>query len=200
MSIFLIIINNHILQLARKKDQVISNLLFFFIFISIYLILSANLPAREGYLIIFIWLSLLSSLIFVDFLKDDFRDGSIEQMITNLPSLEIYIAAKIIGNWLIYCLPKLIILSLLNFIKISDFLIISLATLSISFICSFAASFSSSGNSSLVAIIALPLTIPILLLASGNFPSRLPIIIALLIFLAPILTFASAKIVKIISD
>lgn len=200
MSVFLVVIYNHILQLARNKDQVISNLLFFFIFISIYLILSTNFPAKEEYLIIFIWLSLLSSLIFVDFLKDDFRDGTIEQIITNLPSLEIYIFSKVIGNWLIYCLPKLITLALFNLIRVDDLLLISLATLSISFICSFAASFATSGNSSLVAIIALPLTIPIIMLTSGSFSTQLPIAIALVVFLTPILTFASATIVRIVCD
>src|SRR5690606_21973920 len=96
-----------------------------------------------------------------DFLKEDYEDGVLEQMLIKFSNFEIFILAKIISNWLIFCLPILMmifIFSLLfgietHFVK-KLFLLLSIASLAIIFITSFSGCLNLlSGKTSLIAII-----------------------------------------------
>jgi heme exporter protein B len=76
--------------------------------------------ASSAYSITIIWFALLSSLIFsfAEFLKKDFEDGTVEQLLISCPNFEIVVLAKILAGWLVYCLP--IVISAAIFLQLSE--------------------------------------------------------------------------------
>ncbi len=221
MIVFLIILKQELLLSFLNLGKILANFLFFLISVTIFFLLAQNLENKEFtrfYSITIIWFSLIFSLIFssIDFLKKDFEDGSIEQMLIYCKNFEVFTFAKMFANWLIYCLPILALLPIvalagnLEWNFIFDFLILAfLSSLAINFICTFCGSLSIGENSaSLIGLIALPLIIPIFLIAySGldreggeNFCISCKILSGFVILSGAIASFATAKIVKIITE
>jgi heme exporter protein CcmB len=209
------IIFKHELQISfHHLGRILANFLFFLISVAIFFLLAQNLENQGSilfYKITIIWFSLLSCLIFssAEFLKKDFDDGTIEQILNSCDNFEVFTLAKMLSNWLVSCLP---IFASIPFILansnlgIGNFLIIFfLSSLAINFICSFCGSLSILGNSApIIAMIALPLIIPVLLISySGivyDFSSNLKILLGFCIFSGAISTLATAKIVKIAAE
>ncbi|MBM5781992.1 MAG: hypothetical protein FJ368_01045 [Pelagibacterales bacterium] len=218
MPIFFTIITYEILLNFRNLGKILANFLFFIISFSLcFLIAQNNETNNNFYHLSLIWISLIFCLVFssVEFLKKDFDDGSIEQLIISLENFEVFILAKMLGNWISSALPIIVITPLLgkiinlNQTEINQFLIlIILASLIVNFICTFCGSLSVLGNSApMIAVIAMPLIIPILLIAfsgnlnsSENFQSSLRILIGLVVFIGSISVFATSKIVKIAAE
>lgn len=200
MQVFWIIFQHELLLSLRQLSKVLANFLFFLIFLTTFFLISSNQANINISTII--WLSLLSCLIFssAEFLKKDFEDGTIEQVIISCENFEVFILAKIFSNWFSYCFPILMVVFFMN-VKTEFLIIILLASITINFICCFCGSLSILGNSApMIATIALPLIIPILLVAQGDFSASIKIILGLGIFLGAILTLATAKIVKIAAE
>ena len=117
-----------------------------------------------------------------------------------------------VANWAVCSLPILIsifplsVLIGLNQGLTTNLLIAAfLATLAINFICTFCGSLSILGNSApIIGVIALPLIIPILLLAVGGLDNEasvgFEILAGLVVFIGSISVFATAKIVKIAAE
>ena len=213
MAVFFIVLLQEIRISFKKSSKILANSLFFAIFTSIFFILSQKSQENsQFYLMITIWLILVSCLVFssIDFLKNDFDDGTIEQSILAIDNFENFILAKMLANWINYALPVIILAIFVlpeseNFSIKQSFLILTLATIIINFICCLAGSLSSLGNSSpLISIIALPLLIPVILVANSaltyDFDAGFKILSGLLLLIAPISIFASAKIIKISSE
>ena len=182
MSIFLIILKQEFTLAGTNLAKIFQNFLFFFISFAVFFLISQNQQSQilSPYLTIdAILFCLIFSLIFSnsDFLFEDFSDGTLEQIIISQPNLEIFVLAKILGNWLIFSLPILISIPLisigigLNQNFITDFFILTtLASLTINFICAFCGSLSIAQNKApMIAVLALPLIIPVLLIACGSF-------------------------------
>lgn len=207
------------LKLAFSNlGQIFNQLVFFFIAITIFAISFKNsaLENQSNSQISVIWFCLIFSVIIgiSNFLKEDFLDGSLEQILINHPNLEIIILAKIIANWLIYSLPLIIFLPLAALILKIDLLsiqsLIALAlivTLLVNLISCFCASLtlSCNKNESLLTILILPLIIPVVIFANSAFINTDPtkffnslfFLVLILIFLAPILIFLTSFAVKI---
>ncbi len=217
MQVFLIIFHHELLLSSRHLGKIFANFLFFLISVAIFLLLSQNQDNQGStafYSITVIWFSLLSCLIFsaAEFLKKDFDDGTIEQILTSCDNFEIFVLAKMLANWLICALPILIstlpisaLIGLDHEMSVNFLILIFLATISINFICTFCGSLSVLGNSApMIAVIALPLIIPILLLAysglSFDTSANFKILSGLCIFIGSISVFATAKIVKIAAE
>jgi heme exporter protein B len=217
MQTFWIIFHHELLLSSRHLGKIFANFLFFLISVAIFLLLSQNQDNQGStafYSITVIWFSLLSCLIFsaAEFLKKDFDDGTIEQILTSCDNFEIFVLAKMLANWLICALPILIstfpisaLIGLDQEMSVNFLILIFLATLSINFICTFCGSLSVLGNSApMIAVIALPLIIPILLLAysglSFDTSANFKILAGLCIFIGSISVFATAKIVKIAAE
>jgi heme exporter protein CcmB len=144
-----------------------------------------------------------------NFLNQDFLDGTLEQMVINCENLEIFIIAKILANWLNSSFVSGIFTILIGRIMgyDIDFLwhflaVFFLTSFVINNIYSFSASLGILGvSSSLIAFIALPLIIPAILFGClaifDNFQNNFNILLALNIFLNPLLFFATAMIAKI---
>jgi heme exporter protein B len=217
MQNFLIILRQEILISSRSFGKIFTNFLFFVISVFVFFLISQN-QQNQGftafYNISIIWFSLLSCAIFSanDFLKKDFEDGTIEQIIGSIDNFEIFILAKILANWLVNILPILLIIFPLGALfELSYQLIIKLlvviffASLAINFICTFCGSLAVLENAAaLIAVIAFPLVVPILLIGEGCFAGEdygvLKILIGLTIFIGVISVFAAAKIVRIAAE
>ena len=109
---------------------------------AIFLFLSQkNQENQQFYLNITIWLLIISSCIFSssDFLKNDFQNGVIEQAILAIENFENFIFAKITANWLIFCLPIIILTAfIINHKNNPEMIkILILATIIINSICCF---------------------------------------------------------------
>lgn len=182
----------------RNISLAVNSCLFFIIFFfTAQLIQSGNINKIDNNIIF--WIILISVILSSShqYLKSDYENGVIEQIILACYNFELYIFAKIIANWILFCLPLIIIYHLIN----NDFkfsISAIIASFSINIICCFSAIFSLSNNSSsLIAIIALPLIIPILLIAQ-NYSLSFSIMLPLAVFLFTILSFSATKLIKII--
>ncbi len=216
MQIFWIIFLHDLLLSSRQITKILANFLFFVISVIVFFLLAQNQQNQSSlafYSITIIWFSILSALIFStsEFLKKDFEDGTIEQIINSLNNFEIFILAKMLANWLVNSVP--IILSIIPLGYIADLgtetiysilKSVFLATLIINFICGFCGSLSIANNSApLIGVIAMPLIIPILLLGIGDLGlsnNNLEILAGLAVFIGSITVFATAKIVKIAAE
>ncbi len=194
MQIFFILLGYELKINFRQFSRILASFLFFIIFLSSFYLLTSDQLIPGSIIILF---SLISCIIFssAEFLKKDFESGLSEQMILSCDNFEIFIAAKMLANWLVCSLPILFVVGIIN----PDFLLSALfVSLIINFICCFCGSLSILGNAApMIAALALPLIIPVLLIALGEAGSSLKILGGLCFFLAPILIFATSKIVKI---
>ncbi len=142
--------------------------------------------------------------------QQDFDDGTLEQLYLSGYVFELIILTKIFANWLFNTLPLIIFLPIIALIlKIPENLILDLitvaiiASLIINFLVSFGTSLTLSTNStsSLLIILILPLTIPTIIFANAgltnDFGAAIKLLLGLLIFLIPILTFATSAAIKI---
>lgn len=217
MQVFFIIFCHELLISSRNLGRIFANFLFFLISVAIFLLLAQGQETQGSttfYSITIIWFSLLSVLIFsaTDFLKKDFEDGSIEQILNSCDNFEVFICAKMLANWLVNSLPIIITILPIGYLINLDssqsynlFLLAFLASLVINFICSFCGSLSILGNSApMIAVIALPLIVPVILLACGgfsaDFAASAKILFGMCFFIGAISVFAAAKIVKIAAD
>lgn len=205
---FLNVIKHDTLIALKNPSGIIQSMIFFIIAISIFGITAGIDNSSNSIAIIWVVLSFAILLSANNFQKD-FDDGTFEQLILSGHILEIIILAKIFANWISNSLPLIIILPLIAiFLKlptnlIFDLILISLiASLIINFLVSFgsALTFSSNQTSSLLTILILPLSIPIIIFANSalnsDFSLSIKFLSALLVFLIPILTFATSFAVR----
>ena len=199
--------------------QILNNVIFFIIASSIFAIISAktNILYHLTGQISIIWFCLLFSIIIGinNFLKDDYEDGTLEQILIKPNEFEIFIFAKFISNWLIYCLPLIlftpfiILILKINFdLWLQIMLVATITTLIINSIGCFCASLmlANNKNESLLSILILPLIIPVIIFANSayivkndnNFLDSIIFLSLIFSFLAPILVFASSFAIKII--
>ncbi len=218
---FLTILLQELFYNLKNISKILHNFLFFLISFCIFFFVSLGGQGQVSNLALvnnIIWFCLIFNIIFAnsDFLEDDYKSGVIEQMVIMLPNFELFIASKIISNWVIFCLPIIIALVFLNlliginFDQIKNlFLTTCLASFAINAITALTASFTISENkTSLIAIITLPLIVPILLVAFSSitdlggedFNFALKILASLAFFTFFLASFFGAKIVKIILE
>ena len=104
MEIFKIIFFHELKILFKSIGKAIDNVLYFFIFLAIFQILTQNFEKNlhSQLFVIGTIIALLTSIITInnDFLEKDFRDGSLEQIIIDCQNLEIFVIAKCLANWL----------------------------------------------------------------------------------------------------
>jgi heme exporter protein B len=207
------------LKLAFSNiGQFFNQIIFFFIAVSIFAISFAgsDIDSRLIYQISIIWFCLIFSIIIgiSSFLKEDFIDGSLEQVLVNGYSFEMLILGKIIANWLIYCLPLIIFVPLAAIIlKIEaifwqDLVYLSIfVTLIVNLVGCFCAALTVAcdKNESLLSILILPLIIPVIIFANSafidhaqaNLANSLLFLALIFSFLAPILIFLTSFAVRI---
>ena len=216
MEVFKIIFFYELKILFKFRGRIFANILYFFIFLAIFQILTQNFDQNlhSQFFIIGTIIALLTSIIAVnnDFLEKDFRDGSLEQIIIDCQNLEIFVIAKCLANWLsssfLIALLASIILKISNFEILNFwqfFLVLILNSLSLNFLLALCGSLSMLGGfASMIAVIAIPLALPILIITSAtiseNYELNIKILLALTILIITISSFACAKIIKIANN
>lgn len=216
MEVFKIIFFHELKTHFKFRSRIFANILYFFIFSAIFQILSQNFDqnSHSQLFIINTIIALLTSIIAVnnDFLEKDFRDGSLEQIIIDCQNLEIFVIAKCLANWLsssfFIALLASIILKFSNFEILNFwqfFLVLILNSLSLNFLLALCGSLSMLGGlSSMISIVAIPLSLPILIITSAtiseNYALNIKILLALTILIIAISSFACAKIIKIANN
>ncbi len=225
MTEFLIIFYHQLKILFGNPRNFLNNILFYLCFIVIFFIVLKPLLTVNssgitnnfgfGYLLIpASFFAMLTCLLSTanNFLNEDFLDGTLEQMAINCKNLEIFIFAKMLVNWLNGSFVSGIFATLIGVIIgyeinfLWHFLIVFLLT---SFVISNIYCLSASlailgGSTALIAFIALPLILPAILFGSlaiyDDFYVNLKILLALNIFLNPLIIYASSAIAKIALD
>ena len=216
MEVFKIIFFHELKILFKFRGRIFANILYFFIFLAIFQILTQNFDQNlhSQFFIIGTIIALLTSIIAVnnDFLEKDFRDGSLEQIIIDCQNLEIFVIAKCLANWLsssfLIALLASIILKISNFEILNFwqfFLVLILNSLSLNFLLALCGSLSMLGGfASMIAVIAIPLALPILIITSAtiseNYELNIKILLALTILIIAISSFTCAKIIKIANN
>jgi heme exporter protein CcmB len=211
---FFTIIAFEINNLWFKSQQFIVSLLFFVVFLVIFQFLHQATTVNQQSL--FLLATILSSLLvilgfFQHFCKDDISDGTIEQMLMLFANFEKFVLAKILASWLGVVLPIIVgavflaILQNFNLLNIAKLVaIIAVATLTISFISAMSGVLTNHFQSlGYMAIVALPLILPILLLGylafHNDFWQNYQVLLAISCFISTTTTFATAKIVKLLA-
>lgn len=208
--IFLNLFKQDLKNSYRDISKIIVNLVFFITISSIFLFFmqeSGSLNDQLQTFKVVVWIAIIFTIFYqsVDFLKQDYLDGTIEQMMLICYNFEFYVSSKILTFWLDFCLPIIIAVFLMmlmmgfaiNIIvdNIKTLIPATIAISSISFLCG---CFNiMSRRATLLAILALPLILPIVILAINI---KIQTLVMLSVFIAIITIFSSSKIIKIVSQ
>ena len=214
MNTFISIMHRDMRVILNSGNKVFMPIIYLLLVLTFFSISLAN-STPGGYERIvpqIIWLAcLLVSLINMEALfKEDYEDGTLENIVINSDALEFNVLAKILSYWLFTITPLIIVGFIMNYLLTSDLntslvLLVSLilGTLTISLIGGVAASLTLSikGNNLLLSTIVLPMDVPVLIFGTSsvfnatsgvNYHSELLILLLILILFLIISPFASA--------
>jgi heme exporter protein CcmB len=199
-----------------QPNKFLANLLFFIISLVVFSLFFSELQNQKIIQLKQFWFILIFSSIFglSNFVQDDFNDGNFEQLIAANANLETYLFAKTFIIWLVNFLPILLLIITFSLIKNLENKFIfylsinfTLTSLLLYFVASFCNSIAVLNNSSsLIAVIILPLFIPIILISCAdfndisNFLVSIKILLSLAFFIIPLSIFSSATIIKIANE
>lgn len=207
---FLSVIKHEIKIQLKNIHNLIHALVFLLITTSIFAI-SINVENSQTSIAI-IWICLIFAILLANnsCFQKDFDDGTFEQLFLSGYVFELIIFAKIFANWLASCLSLIVILPIVALtLKVDSSLIFQLltiaaiATLIINFMVAFGSSLTLSANATslILTILILPLLIPIIIFANSAFNNdflvAVKFLLALLVFLIPLLTLATTASVRI---
>ncbi len=163
----------------RNRGELLNPLLFFIIVVSLFPLAITPEASKLSFLapgVIWVAALLATMLSLTSLFRQDYADGSLEQLLLSPHPLPILISAKIAAHWLITGLPLLIIAPLLAQILYMPtvsllplLLGLALGTPILVLIGSIAVALTVSlrNNGVLLALLVLPLTIPVLIFGAG---------------------------------
>ncbi|KOO05223.1 heme exporter protein CcmB [Vibrio nereis] len=173
------IVRRELLIAFRRQADVFNPLWFFIIVITLFPLSigpEPNLLARIAAGIVWV-AALLSALLSLERLfRDDFQDGSLEQMMLMPVPLPIVVISKVIAHWLLTGLPLIVISPLLAVLLSLDFntwlsvvltLLVGTPTLSFIGAIGVALTVGLQKGGVLLSLLVLPLYIPILIFATS---------------------------------
>ncbi|KTD25478.1 heme exporter protein CcmB [Legionella lansingensis] len=204
------------LLLHLRQPRLLLHAALFFLMVTVFFPLT--MPSELSILRIvapgLVWIAMLLAILLssAGLFQQDHEDGVIEQWLISGYPLALIISAKLWVHWLLNITPMLIFCPLLallfNFsLHETMILVISLiaGTPAILFLCGLASAFST-GKGVLMALILLPLTIPIMIFGSGSLtaamqgfaaPGYLAILVAISLLAVCFLPFAIATVIRI---
>lgn len=218
MTAFFYLLSRDLLLAYRHRSQLIQPLLFFIIVVTLFpLAISSDAALLQKIAPGIIWVAaLLATLLGLEHLfHPDFIEGSLEQFILSPYPLSLWVLAKVIAHWLITGLPLIILTPLLGImlhlpeqvvIVLMITLLLGTPTLSLLGAIATALTLGLRQGGVLLALIVLPLYIPVLIFAAGavnNAMMSLPVqgeiallgaLLILSLTLAPLTTAAALKI------
>ncbi|WP_058497381.1 heme exporter protein CcmB [Legionella drozanskii] len=207
------------LLLHIRQPRLLLHSSLFFLMVTIFFPLTMPPDIRILHLVApgLVWIAMLLAMLLtsVGLFQQDYEDGVIEQWLISSYPLSVIVAAKLTVHWLINLLPMLIfcpLLALLFQFTWSELGVLMLSLLvgtpAILFLCGFAAAFSAGMQQKgvLMALVLLPLTIPIMVFGSGSLTAAmqglpalgyLAILLALSLLALGFLPFAIAAVIRI---
>lgn len=215
---FLHVIHRELLIAFRRKADMLNPLWFFIIVITLFpLGVGPNPQLLAQIAPGIIWVAaLLAAVVSLERLfRDDFLDGSLEQLLLMPEPLEVLMLAKIIAHWLLTGLPLLVISPLLAVLLSLDWvtyqavlLTLLLGTPSLTFLGAIGVALTVGLRKGgvLLSLLVLPLFIPVLIfatsaidMASNGFPinGQLAMLGAILVGSATLSPFAVAAALRV---
>ncbi len=164
---------------VRSAGQWLNPLLFFVIVVTLFPLGIGPGPAMLATIAPgVLWVSaLLAMMLSLDALfANDFRDGTLEQMVLSGHPLTVMVLGKVMAHWVISGLPLVLLSPLLGLLMqlpeeayLTLLASLFLGTLSLSFIGAIGAALIVSLNQGgvLLSLLVLPLTVPVLIFGSG---------------------------------
>ncbi|MFT5879608.1 MAG: heme exporter protein B [Moritella sp.] len=178
-SVFIQVIHRELITAFRRKSDILNPLWFFIIVITLFPLgigPEPNLLMRIAPGVIWV-AALLSALLSMERLfRDDFLDGSLEQLMLTSTPLGVIVTAKVVAHWLLTGLPILFIspllavfLSLDSYTFVATFITLLLGTPVLSFVGAIGVALTVGLRKGgvLLSLLILPLFIPVLIFATS---------------------------------
>jgi heme exporter protein B len=192
----------------RQRRVCINSCIFFLMIVTFF---PLTLPPNSNILHTIapglIWIAMLFALFLSAqrLFQQEYDDGVIEQWIVSGYPLSIFILAKLFSHWLIIVIPMLLFCPLfallfnLTYLETSNIILTLITgTPAILTLCALASAFGScvQNNGILMAIIVLPLTLPIIIIGSTQTNATLALLLALSITTVTLLPIAISGIIR----
>jgi heme exporter protein B len=218
MVSFVVFLQRELTLLARQKSDWLNPVLFFIIVLTLF---PLGVGPEPNMLRIMapgiVWIAaLLSVLLAAERLfKDDYRNGVIEQLVASQQALMPFVLAKISGNWLSTGLPLVLLSPLVAllfnmesaaFSAMALTLLLGTPVLSLLSVLGAAITVSADKGGILLALLILPLYIPLLIFASAaieaasigfGYQGQLAILLAIMLFALALVPMAVCSALKI---
>lgn len=222
IKVFLTLLSRDLLLAMRHKTDILTTLFFFIIVISLFP-MSAGIEKHQLQVIApsVIWVAaLLASMLALERLfANDYADGTLEQMLLSPQPMSIIVLAKVTAHWLLTGLPLVLIAPLVGLqyhlpVEVIGVMMLSLLVgtpiLSLLGAIGAALTLGLRGGGVLIALLVLPLYIPILIYGSGavadgflaqnNVQSYLTLLAGLLVLALVLTPWATAAALRIASE
>lgn len=204
------------LLLHLRQPRLLLYTTFFFLMVSVFLPLTmpSQISLMRQIAPGVVWIAMLLAMLLssAGLFQQEYEDGIIEQWLISGYSLNSRVSAKLVVHWLINLLPMLLFCPFLSLLfnlngaetRLIIFSLI-LGTPAILFLCGLAAIFSRD-KGILMALIVLPLTVPIMILGSGSLTAfmqgfspqgYLALLAAISILASSFLPFAIAAVIRV---
>ena len=163
----------------RRRTDFMMVLLFFIIVASLFpLSVTPEAKILRGIAPGIIWVAaLLASMLSLNRLfSDDHQDGSLEQMVLSSPSLSVQVLGKVVAHWLISCVPLIMVSPIIGMqydlpphavLVMMVSLLLGTPLLSMIGAIGAALAVGLRNSSALIALLVLPLYVPVLILGAG---------------------------------
>jgi heme exporter protein B len=218
MVSFGVFLQRELTLLARQKSDWLNPVLFFIIVLTLF---PLGVGPEPNMLRIMapgiVWIAaLLSVLLAAERLfKDDYRNGVVEQLVASQQALMPFVLAKITGNWLSTGLPLVLLSPLVAllfnmesaaFTAMALTLLLGTPVLSLLSVLGAAITVSADKGGILLALLILPLYIPLLIFASAaieaasiglGYQGQLAILLAIMLFALALVPMAVCSALKI---
>ncbi len=179
LAVLRCVIRRDLLLAARRRSDVLTVLLFFVIVVSLFPLGAGPEPALLRTIapgVIWVAALLASMLALNRLFAQDHADGTLEQMLLSATPLGLIVAAKVLAHWLVSGLPLVLmapVLALQFDLPLPYFgvLVLSLAlgtpVLSLIGAIGAALTLGVRGGGALLALLVLPLYVPVLIIGAG---------------------------------
>jgi len=179
LEIVLRVIRRDMLLAMRRRSDVITVLLFFVIVVSLFPLGVGPEPALLRTIapgVIWVAALLASMLALSRVFSQDYADGTLEQMLLSATPLSVIVAAKVFAHWLITGLPLVLLAPVLAlqfdlpqelFGELMLSLLLGTPALSLIGAIGAALTLGLRGGGALLALLVLPLYIPVLIVGAG---------------------------------
>ena len=210
--------HRELLMHTRQLRMIVNSCLFFLMIMVFFpLTMPADNVLLRNILPGLVWIAVLLSILLSSerLFKQDYDDGVIEQWLVSGFPISVFIFSKVVLQWLVVIVPIVLfcpLLALLFALNVHETLIVILSLLCgtpfMLFLCGLAAAFGTGLKQQgvLMALVLLPLTLPVMIFGSGaisaalqGFPvmGYLAILLAMSLLAMVFLPFAIASIARI---